>query len=148
MASQRLSEKVAIVTGGGRGLGRAMVLGLARAGVKAVAAVARTLAEVESVAREAGEDRVLPLGADVTRPEDCKRVVDAACRRFGGLRLLVNNAGRGMKYISANVLTRSTWRGGRSPSNSFRFRPHIHAMTRQGLSQNGGGACEACNNRS
>lgn len=104
MATQRLSEKVSIVTGGGRGLGRAMVLGLARAGAKVVATAARTIEEVEAVAREAGEDRVLPLVADVTRPGDCERVVDAACRRFGGLHLLVNNAGRGMKHISEKFL--------------------------------------------
>jgi NAD(P)-dependent dehydrogenase (short-subunit alcohol dehydrogenase family) len=104
MATPRLSEKVSIVTGGGRGLGRAMVLALAGAGAKVVATAARTPAEVESVAREAGEDRVLPLLADVTRPGDCERAVDAACRRFGGLHLLVNNAGRGMKYISEKFL--------------------------------------------
>jgi 3-oxoacyl-[acyl-carrier protein] reductase len=81
-----------------------MVLGLAHAGVKVVATAARTLEEVESVASEAGADRVLPLLADVTLPEDCERVVDTACRRLGGLHLLVNNAGRGMKYVSEMFL--------------------------------------------
>jgi len=48
-----LTGRVAIVTGGGRGLGRAMVLGLAQAGVYVVATAARENAELETVAREA-----------------------------------------------------------------------------------------------
>ncbi len=104
MPTQPLSEKVAIVTGGGRGLGRAMVLGLARAGAKVIATAARTVGEVEAVSREAGGGCVLPLAADVTRPQDCERVVEAARRRFGGLHLLINNAGRGMKYVSERFL--------------------------------------------
>ncbi len=108
MVASSLSTRVAIVTGSGRGLGRAMVLGLARTGARVVAIASREIHEIESVAREAGEDRVLALAADVTRPEDCQRVVDATCRRFGGLHLLVNNAGRGMKYISERFLDHPT----------------------------------------
>ncbi|MEX6506116.1 SDR family NAD(P)-dependent oxidoreductase [Jiella sp. M17.18] len=104
--------RVAVVTGGGRGLGRAMVLGLAGAGHAVVATAARERAEVEAVAEEAralcGEERVLPLVADVTRPDDCAAVVDAATRRFGRIDILVNNAGRGMKYVSERFLTEPT----------------------------------------
>ena len=108
MGNLPLAGKIAIVTGGGRGLGRAMVLGLARAGAKVVATAARMPAEVEAVARDAGEDRVFPLVADVTNPQDCQRVVETAANRFGGFHLLVNNAGRGMKYVSEGFLERPT----------------------------------------
>jgi NAD(P)-dependent dehydrogenase (short-subunit alcohol dehydrogenase family) len=106
--SQNLSH-VAIVTGGGRGLGRAMVLGLAQAGIHVVATAGRERAEIEAVAEEVrqscGESRVLPLVADVTQEGDCAEVVDSAVKRFGRLDILLNNAGRGMKYVSSEFLT-------------------------------------------
>ena len=112
MVSESGKGLVAIVTGGGRGLGRAMVLGLARAGVQVVATAAREEAEVRAVAEEAhllcGEARVVPILADVTREEDTARVVEAALERFGQLSILVNNAGRGMKYVSENFMTEPT----------------------------------------
>ena len=102
---QSLTSRVAIVTGGGRGLGRAMTLGLARAGVRVLATASRESAELDAVAREAGGGRVLPLVADVTRAADCARVVATALEHFGRLDILVNNAGRGMKYVSERFLT-------------------------------------------
>jgi NAD(P)-dependent dehydrogenase (short-subunit alcohol dehydrogenase family) len=105
--NDKADRKVAVVTGGGRGLGAAMALGLARAGYRVVVTAAREAAEIEAIAAEAG-DRVYPLVADVTREEDCERVVDAALARFGSLDILVNNAGRGMKYISSSFMTEPT----------------------------------------
>jgi NAD(P)-dependent dehydrogenase (short-subunit alcohol dehydrogenase family) len=52
--------------------------------------------------------RIHPLTADVTREEDCVRTVEAALSRFGRLDVLVNNAGRGMKYVSEAFLTEPT----------------------------------------
>ncbi len=104
-----LAGRVAIVTGGGRGLGRAMTLGLARAGATVVATAAREGGELAGVAAEATEPgRVLPMVADVTSDDDCRRVVATAIERFGRLDILVNNAGRGMKYVSENFMTEPT----------------------------------------
>ncbi len=99
-----LTGKVAIVTGGGRGLGRAMAIGLAQAGAFVVITAAKSKDEIESVALAAGREQVCPLLADVTQQHDCERVVDAAKTNFSGLDLLVNNAGRGMKDISPQFL--------------------------------------------
>ncbi len=107
-----LKGQVAIVTGGGRGLGRAMALGLAEAGVHVVATAAREQDEVEAVALLAeaaqGPGQVLPLAADVTTEDGCARAVAAAIERFGRLDILINNAGRGMKYVSERFLTEPT----------------------------------------
>jgi 3-oxoacyl-[acyl-carrier protein] reductase len=112
MNTASLEGKVAIVTGGGRGLGHAMTLGLARAGASVVISAARQTDEVRTVAddinAELGARRVLALQADVTREADCRRLVDAAIAAFGGLHILVNNAGRGMKFVSPSFLTEPT----------------------------------------
>jgi len=112
METNRAQSRVAVVTGGGRGLGRAMVLGLAQAGIHVIAIAARERAEVEAVSEEArrvcGESRVLPLIADVTEESDCVEAIGIAMKRFGRLDILVNNAGRGMKYVSNEFLTEPT----------------------------------------
>jgi NAD(P)-dependent dehydrogenase (short-subunit alcohol dehydrogenase family) len=102
------SRKVALVTGGGRGLGAAMALGLARAGYRVVVTAARERAEIDALAAQAGRDQIFPLLADVTREDECDRVVAAALARFGSLDILVNNAGRGMKYVSEMFMTEPT----------------------------------------
>jgi NAD(P)-dependent dehydrogenase (short-subunit alcohol dehydrogenase family) len=102
------SRNVALVTGGGRGLGAAMALGLARAGYRVVVTAARERTEIDALAAQAGRDQIFPLLADVTREDECDRVVAAALARFGSLDILVNNAGRGMKYVSETFMTEPT----------------------------------------
>jgi NAD(P)-dependent dehydrogenase (short-subunit alcohol dehydrogenase family) len=89
-----LKEKVAIVTGGGRGIGRAIALRFAAEGA-AVLVAARTESEVRGVAAEienAGGRAVWVTG-DVSREADCSHIVAAAVSRLGGVGILVNNAG-------------------------------------------------------
>lgn len=82
-----------------------MVLGLAAAGARVLATAARETAELEAVAAEDPNGGIVPVVADVTREDDCDRVVAVAHERFGRLDMLVNNAGRGMKYVSEDFLT-------------------------------------------
>ncbi len=89
-----LSGKVAIVTGGSEGIGRATVRALARAGARVVAC-ARRPEPLEAAAREVSEETgiaVRAVSADVRRPEDLERVV-AAAAALGRVDVVVNNAG-------------------------------------------------------
>jgi NAD(P)-dependent dehydrogenase (short-subunit alcohol dehydrogenase family) len=112
MTSTRVADRVAIVTGGGRGIGRSIVLGLAEAGIRVVTTSAREHLEIEAVAGEAnrrfGDRRVLALVGDVTQDDHCAKVIEAAMGQFGRVDVLVNNAGRGMKYVSNDFLTEPT----------------------------------------
>jgi 3-oxoacyl-[acyl-carrier protein] reductase len=98
-----LDGKIAIVTGGGRGIGRAIAEALARAGACVTITAARMGDELEatgeSIARAVGPGRVAPVKADVRDEADCRRVVDETVKRFGGPNILVNNAGRGYRFI-------------------------------------------------
>src|SRR5580704_2576782 len=104
MMGGELCGKTAIVTGAGRGLGRSMALGLARAGANVVITAVRNLREIEGVAEEAsktpGAGAILPLVADAASDEDSRRVVSETVRAFGSLHILINNAGRGMRFVS------------------------------------------------
>jgi 3-oxoacyl-[acyl-carrier protein] reductase len=102
---RKLNGKVAVVTGGGRGIGRAIAEAYLEEGARIALTAARKKAEVEDVVRKAGPERALALVADVTDPEDCERVVAETVERFGQVNVLVNNAGRGMKYVSSDFLT-------------------------------------------
>jgi len=91
-----MEQRVAIVTGGLRGLGRAMAFGLAREGhsVLAIGHIDADVAEVQAATSGANfSGRILPLVADLRRPAECDRVVAMAQQRFGTPQILVNNAG-------------------------------------------------------
>ena len=99
-----LGGRVAVVTGGGRGLGREMALALAEAGACVVVTSARERAELDEVCVQAERlgagERMLALQADVRDFADCERVVAETRRVFGRLEVLVNNAGRGLLLVS------------------------------------------------
>ena len=95
LPSSLLRGRVAIVTGGARGIGRATVLRLAEAGADVVINYARNQEAAECVARQAREFGVqaLPLRADVSDVGQTAAVVDATVKHFGRVDLLVANAG-------------------------------------------------------
>ena len=92
-----LKDRVIVVTGGSRGLGRAMAMGLAQAGARIVVAspegkmLQEAAAEIEA---KHGKGRALAVAADITKKADCQRILSTALERFGGLHVLVNNARR------------------------------------------------------
>jgi len=88
---KRFEGQVAVVTGGGRGIGRAIALALAAEGAS-VGVVARTTTQCEAVAAEIGE-RGLAATADVSDAESCARAIEAVARQFGAPSVLVNAAG-------------------------------------------------------
>jgi len=97
--ANELKDKVALVTGGSRGIGYAVAAALLEEGAK-VFICGRDASTVKSaVARLAGSgraERVAGGAADVRRFEDCRKTVEGAAERFGGLDILVNNAGIGI----------------------------------------------------
>lgn len=97
MIAVDLAGKTAVVTGAGRGIGRAVALELARAGAD-VCLTARTEAQVRETAKlveELGRRASVALG-DASRPETANEVVEKAINDLGGLDILVNNAGMEM----------------------------------------------------
>src|SRR4051812_35050958 len=94
-----MSGEIAIVTGGLRGLGRAMVLGLLRSGrrVVAVGHIAEDIPELRQAAGgHAGSLHCMTL--DLRRPAACDLLVAETEARFGGLDILINNAGLTFTY--------------------------------------------------
>ncbi len=91
-----LSNKVAIVTGSARGIGRAIALKLAEVGadivVNDIVAAADSLESVAEEIRSLGR-QALAVTADVSSPEDVARLVETAASNFGRIDILVNNAG-------------------------------------------------------
>ena len=89
-----LEGKVAIVTGGSKGIGRAIALGLCKEGVD-VAICARTRETLEATAKQLTSEtgrRVIPIVADMTKTEDVRKMVQQTVQDLGRVDILVNNA--------------------------------------------------------
>lgn len=98
-----LTDKVAIVTGASRGIGRAIALGFAEAGAD-VAVAARTVDDLETLAKEIDQAgrKALVLPTDVRDRAEIQAMIDRTIEELGGLDILVNNAG-GSNFMSPIV---------------------------------------------
>ncbi len=90
-AEKALARQVAVVTGGGSGIGAATAKDLARAGAE-VAVLDRDLAAAQAVAKSIGKT-ALALACDVTKSDDVRAAFDAVAKTFGGVDIVVSNAG-------------------------------------------------------
>ena len=106
MAVSRLENKIALITGAGTGIGRAIALAVAREGAQLALAGRRT-EPLELVAEEAGGSPLV-LAADVSKQGDIDRVLAETTTRLGGLNVLVNNAGI-LHIGTAEQITEEQW---------------------------------------
>lgn len=104
MDKQLLAGKVALITGGGRGMGLEMARAFAAAGAAGVAVLSSSspnevAAAAEEIDKIAGRKAGLGLTADVRDDADCGAAIARVVEKFGALHILVNNAGLGMKNV-------------------------------------------------
>ncbi len=104
--SVRLENKIAIVTGAGSGIGRACAAALAREGARVVL-VGRRKERLEETARAMGNSAFV-VAADVSKKDEIARVVELAVAHFGGLNILLNNAGV-LHIGTAEQITEEQW---------------------------------------
>jgi NAD(P)-dependent dehydrogenase (short-subunit alcohol dehydrogenase family) len=105
-----MSGKVVLITGGSRGLGRAMALGFAEAGADVIVASRKieacnaVVAEIEAMGRVG-----FAVAANVSHWDQCDTLVEAAYERFGRVDVLVNNAGLSPLYDKLSDVTEALW---------------------------------------
>lgn len=97
-SQQPLAGQVALITGGGRGIGQAIAAAYARAGAD-ICVTARTLSEIERVAAEIQEvgGRAIAVTCDVSDRASVESMITGTIKEFGRLDILVNNAGGGLE---------------------------------------------------
>src|SRR5580700_5171157 len=106
--SSLLEDKVAIVTGGTRGIGRAIATRLLAEGARVAVCGARQESVDKALDILSPNERVFGIAADVTKLEDVRGFVAAVKQQFGGIHVLINNAGTGL-FRSVADLTPDEW---------------------------------------
>src|SRR5260370_16961822 len=104
----KVDGKVAIVTGAGRGMGRAIAAGYLHEGASVVVTAAREQAELDWFSQQGWSQRGLGQLADITNAHACKQIIAQALQRFVKGDVLVTNAARGMKSLTSPSMTEHT----------------------------------------
>lgn len=106
----KLEGRVAIVTGAGRGIGRAIALTFAREGAR-VTVVARSAGEIQEVVKEIQKLNQAAIGiqADISKEEDVARIVNQTLKEFKTIDILVNNAGINLPFRKVVDLSLKEW---------------------------------------
>ena len=105
-----LTSKVAIVTGAGTGIGKAVAMAFLKDGYRVVLAGRRPEPLAEVIALSGATDRALAVPTDVSNPEAVKALFDAAVGAFGRVDVLFNNAGVGAPSIALEDLSLAQWK--------------------------------------
>lgn len=105
-----LKGKVAVITGGSKGIGKAIALALAAEGADIVLAARgkETLAQARAEVERIGS-RVLPVTADLTKPRDVRKLIQKGVDAFGRIDLLINNLGGPLHFKMFLELTDDEW---------------------------------------
>ncbi|HUQ09261.1 MAG TPA: SDR family oxidoreductase [Steroidobacteraceae bacterium] len=118
----RLKNKVAVVTGGDSGIGRAICIAFAREGADVVISYLNEDRDAEETRRwvEKAGRKCLLIPGDISAPEHCRGIIDRAVKEFGRVDILVNNAAYQMTYESVDDISDEEW--------VHTFNTNIHAQ--------------------
>lgn len=107
LKSFSLENKTAIVTGAGKGIGKAIAVALAEAGAN-VMLVSRTVSDLQETQQQINNNRTIYIQADITKRKDIQAAVKKTVDHFGALDILVNNAGMNIRSSLSNA-TDTEW---------------------------------------
>ena len=107
----RLQGKIAIITGGDSGIGRAVAISFAKEGADVAIVYLNEHEDAEETARVMDQygKKALLLPLDISREENCKRIIDETVQNFGGLDILVNNAAIQFKHTNIEDIPSEEW---------------------------------------
>jgi NAD(P)-dependent dehydrogenase (short-subunit alcohol dehydrogenase family) len=120
--SGKLKDKVAVITGGDSGIGKAVAIAFAREGANVVISYLNEEEDAQDTAkwiRDAGS-KVSLMPGDISQEQQCKKIIDDTVREFGRVDILVNNAAYQMTYKSLEEISSEEW--------DKTFRTNIYAM--------------------
>jgi NAD(P)-dependent dehydrogenase (short-subunit alcohol dehydrogenase family) len=120
--SGKLTDKVAVITGGDSGIGRAVAIAYAREGADVVISYLSEHEDAKDTARyvEEADRRAVLVSGDVSQAAHCREIVDTAVREFGRIDVLVNNAAYQMSHDGLEEISDEEW--------NYTFATNISAM--------------------